>query len=349
MRRAIVLVAGLLLGCEAEPPDLYAPPPPLVKFDRIPEPPKPPPPKTPPPRMSPEDAARLLDKIFQLYQRSLAEPGGCVQGDPELYWEMKRYFLEARLFARAHPKIAQQFALRILEDGDAEEAELRFVVEFLRPLNRQLDRRVVEMIGELADHPDGLISSFAIAVLGSFNRASEFRYPLWSHCAKGRQAAFDMLSYDEHPDTRQFLEELKGRCPVLCDEALSRLKILRSPDWKARVEELLRFEHCREYYWAKGVASKRLPDVLRRALRRQLDECRKSYEPQLTDGEFAYRFVHAIDVPGTGEYFERLLTDFHALGGELTPIEAQRLHHFGFLGDPEERLLEILRRRGHRW
>jgi len=69
-------------------------------------------------------------------------------------------------------------------------------------------------------------------------------------------------------------------------------------------------------------------------------------DPRRIRRRFSEQFVVFPELRELPEHFDTVLWWTAGFGGELTPIETRRLRTFGLVGDPEERLLEILRLRG---
>lgn len=105
---------------------------------------------------------------------------------------------------------------------------------------------------------------------------------------------------------------------------VERHELLRSADWAPRLEALL-VTACHERPdltpWALHAARSRALPGLASLLRERLDE----------------------DVPD--EFRDDVLLAVSDLGGALTDSERARLEFFGYLGDPEARLLALLGRR----
>jgi hypothetical protein len=353
VRRHLLLAVLLPIGCSVEDPDLYRPPAPVVRPTPVPQPsPKKRPPPPPQRRLSDEDAQALLARIYGLYLLP-REARTCTQGDTWLGVEVETHLFEARLFSGAFPELAVSTALHFLEDGDADSQSLFFALYLVGRHHKKADARLEAAIVDLADDSREQIRSWAIALMGwSAARRSRYRYHLWSHAAKGRAEAFRALAQDDFDDTVAFLRDLQreGRFPQQCAEALDRIAVLRSPDRDRRLEMMLRSSESLDYYWALAVAWERCRPLLLRVSKEELVRHRKQYEPVLLrDESLSQRFLWSTSPPEAGEDLDRILIQVAELGGELTPLERQRLENFGFLGNPEDRLLDHMRRRQQYW
>jgi hypothetical protein len=364
VRRLLLLAVLFPAACSAENPDLYKPPAPIVRPTLAAQPP---PKKRPTPpterRLSDEDAQALLSRIYALY---LQPRGGqwCSSGESWLSLEVETHLLEVRLFSGAFPELAASTALHVLEDADADLPSLYFARYLLGRHHQKADARLEATIADLAEDPREEIHSWAIALMGwSPGRRSRYRYHLWSHAAKGRRDAFRALAQDDFDDTVAFLRNLQldGRFPELCAEALDRIAMLRSPDRDRRLETLLRSPRTPDYNWALTAAWERCRPLLLRVSMDELVRYRKDYEPALLREEspgnpetpyersFSRRFLWSTCLPEVSEDFDRILVQVAELGGELTPLERQRLENFGFLGNLEDRLLDHMHRRQQFW
>lgn len=364
MRRLLVLASLLPLGCTIEDPDLYRPPAPIVRPTPVPRlPPRKRPPAPPERRLSDDDAQALLSRIYALYLQP-GEGRTCTSGDSWLAWEVETHLFEVRLFSGAFPDLAVSTALDVLEDADADLQSLYFARYLVGRHHQKADARLEAAIVDLADDPRPEVHSWAIALMGwSSGRRSRYRYHLWSHAAKGRVEAFRALAQDDFDDTVAFLRDLRreGRFPALCAEALDRIAVLRSPDRDRILETMLNRPETLDYSWALTAAWERCRPLLLRVFTAQLAECRKEYEPELLREEppvdpespderpLSRRLLWSTYLPEARGDLDRILIQVADLGGDLTPIERQRLVNFGFLGNPEERLLDHMRRRRQHW
>jgi hypothetical protein len=356
VRRHLLLAVLLPIGCSVEDPDLYQAPAPVVRHASVPQPPTK---KGPPPRserrLSDVDAQALLARICELYLHP-REARTCMSGGSWLDWEVETHLFEVRLFSGAFPELAVSTALHVLEDADADLRSLLFAQYLVGRHHQKADARLEAAIVDLADDPREQIHSWAIALMGwSGARRSRYRYHLWSHAAKGRAEAFRALAQDDFDDTVAFLRDLQrdGRFPVLCAEALERIAVLRSPDRDRRLEALLRSPETPDYSWALTAAWERCRPLLLRVFTEELVRCRKEYEPALLREEPpdnpSRRFLWSTSLPEVRGDLDRILIQVADLGGELTPLERQRLENFGFLGNPEDRLLDHMHRRQQFW
>ena len=313
--------------------------------------------------MSDEDAQALLSRIYALYLQPRGGGVVCTEGESWLDWELETHLFEVRLFSRAFPELAVSTALHFLEDADADPQSLQFAQYLVGRHHQKAEARLEAAIVDLADDPRQPVHSWAIALMGWSGRRSRYRYHLWSHAAKGRAEAFRALAQDDFDDTVAFLRDLQrdDRFPLQCAEALDRIAVLRSPDRDRRLESMLRSPESLDYYWALTAAWERCRPMLLRLFTEEMDKCRKEYEPALLRDEapvdpdspyerpFSRRILWSTYLPEVGRDMDRILIQLADLGGDLAPIERQRLENFGFLGDPEECLLSFMRRRQQYW
>jgi hypothetical protein len=298
---------------------------------------------------------------------------GCGYPDPWMSWMAEGAFLQADHFSDLYPEYAQRRALKILEDRTTFLGELLFALHLIKPKLCPLSEALEGQLVRLAEDDESSLSWRAQALLGFSDRA-RFHRPLFrTLAAKGSEMAFDLLSLDSDPESIAFLKNLSRMTPGPEDpgwgnpfraaEALERLAILDAPDWKRQVTELLKREMTVDSddawgWWADTVAEKQLPEEGLAYYRRYIESVRKKLSPsfrnlkeadaKLRGRSFLDQCIRGAMVPGTALNYDVALLGYATQGGELTVWEAKRLEYFGYLGDREARLQEILKP-GFRW
>jgi len=248
----------------------------------------------------------------------------------------------ARLFARAYPATCQRLVLEILEDEEAPSPHVEFALKVVSFLEEWASPRLDAGLLRLIDKAEyGYPAYFPLWLLA--RRDPELRHlKLYQEqCARGNDAAFEVLARVDHPSSIPFLEDLRrreqpsyspfGRIPEEAEDTIRRLKILRSKEWRGVVERIIRvpadnsmdYDVYKDFHWALGVARARaLPTLLA-----CLEERARRATPQ---GD--WRDTRDI-----------ALAEIAELGGRLEPADFKRFRQNGFVGSPEERLLEILK------
>jgi hypothetical protein len=298
---------------------------------------------------------------------------GCGNRDPWMWWMSEQSFLHADHFADLYPEYAQRRALQILRDRTTFLGDLLFALQLIKPRLFPLSEALEGELVRLAEDEEAGLSWSAQALLGFSDRA-QFHRPLFrTLAANGSEMAFDLLSLDPDPESIAFLKDLSRTRPGPEDprrgnpfraaEALERLAILAAPDWKRQVTELLKREMTVDLddawgWWAETVAEKRLPEEGLAHYRRYIESIRKKLAPsfrnlkeadeKLHGRSFLDQCIRGAMVPGTSLNYDVALLGYATQGGELTVWEAKRLEYYGYVGDRESRLKEILEP-GFRW
>jgi hypothetical protein len=279
--------------------------------------------------------------------------------------------LEAWIFSDLYPEQLPRLALEVLRDQEAHVLDVFFVLLLLQRRDLNLTPDVEQELIRLTDYEQEWIANSALYILGTGVRASRHRGLLRTLCSKGVSLAFDLLSLQSDPESKEFLAalvkaelprepRLQG-IPFWAGEALKRMAILDSPHWRSRIELLLQMEDdlTGRPEWAESIAFERMPHRILAVHQQRIDRVRAAMaetlssipaEEWMTNPRFFadYWRRSGIFIRELGREYDLTLIDFAMLGGRLNVWEARRLEHFGFLGDRETRLKELLKER-RRW
>ncbi len=320
-------------------------PPPAPPHRRPPAPAK-------PSRLSAEEAEHLLGRILSRIQddyRRTFRGGGCGTLGPWLSEDRSGNGPKARLFARAYPELAKRRVLEILEDPEAPAPDRHFALQMLGSVEEWTSDRLEEALRSLVELGDEGSAYLPLWELGRRDPGLRHIDLYHRECHRGNLAAFQILSFTFQRTSVALFEQLMlqsrnrhrplGSIPDEAEDGLRRLRILQSDRWAETVERMLRvppkagsedyYEIYRDFGWACEVA-------VRRGLPSLLDCLAERARTQPAGGD-----TRSDDA-------DRALAKFGGLGGELTPSEFGRLRQNGFVGDAEERLLEIVREEGIR-
>ena len=279
--------------------------------------------------------------------------------------------LEAWIFSDLYPEQLPRLALEVLRDQEAHVLDVSFVLLLLQRRDLNLTPDVEQELIRLTDHEQEWIANSALYILGTGVRAWRHRGLLRTLCSKGVSLAFDLLSLQSDPESKEFLAalvkaelprepRLQG-IPFWAGEALKRMAILDSPHWPSRIELLLQIEDdlTGRAEWAESITSERMPHRILAVHQRRIDRVRAAMaetlssipgEEWMTNPRFFVDYWRrsGIVIRELGREYDLTLIDFAMLGGRLNVWKARRLEHFGFLGDRETRLKELLEERS-RW
>lgn len=299
-----------------------------------------------PPRLSESDVeevlARILTHLREEYVARLTNPRSrCGVLDSWLSEDRRSHRPLARLFARAFPELAKRRTLEIFEDPEATITDRGFALLMLGELRDWTTDRLEQWLRSQTMAADESYNYFPLYELGLRDRDLRHRDLYQDECRRGNRAAFEVLSGTFHPSSVALFEELSkqtreihwplGSIPTNAIEALGRLEILQSSRWREEVERMLRVpgggefgsEDWSNFAWAYRVARQRsLPTLL---------DCLAERARRDTGGDREERDIK-----------DYALWRLAELGGELTPFEFNRLRPNGFVGNAEERLMEML-------
>jgi len=315
-----------------------------------------PPPPSPltmkrPARTPPAEIEALFRRILDFHRPQPGPPrrdaGGCTLFEQQLSGHAR----EVRLFAHAFPDPAVRLAVGRLEDPAAPAHERVVALLVLLPLAPRGTPALEKVLLDIIAAGDEHLRPFAVGNLAARDPSGKHREIYRALCRKGDATSFDAVLRFLDAGTRPFLKELaaiprgvpypEGQAPPLAERALADLDLLESPDRVRRLEErILTFDDdlrivdlSRTIEHARQIGMRNVKEILARRL-------------APTRAAFAGADPAAAASARTWEkeplYDEIML--LHAQeGGEPTPFELARLRHYGFAGNPEERLLELMK------
>lgn len=288
---------------------------------------------------------RILSGLRREYLLSIGQIG-CGTRGPWLSEDWRSGRPKARLFARAYPDLAKRLILETLEDPESPVIDRKFACQVADALPDWTTDRLEALLKAEVEKREDYYYLTALETLSQRDRGLRHRDLYRSLCREGAASAFQILSCTPHPGATEFFEELKrlprkrehplGEIPEDAGKALERLQILNSPDGGRIIEAMVRkpvlnehaFEDMDAFLWACAAARRRglpkLLDALAERGRRKPSE--RSY----------------------GDAPNMALSMFAEFGGALAPDEFPRFRRNGFVGDAEERLLEIVAEEGLR-
>ena len=290
--------------------------------------------------LSPAEAEHLFRRILLKRQRNyvrLLGVGICGTPGPWIGEDQMGDGPKARLLAKAYPDLAKRLILEVFEDPEAPAIDRSFAITMLVSMPDWTTDRLEELLRAQVETSDD--DSFALWALGQRDRKMRHRDLYQRQCREGNYAAFEILSWSPHSTSVALFGKLKrqsadrsaplGTIPDQARKALAKLEILAAPDWKKTVDEWIRkptldefgYESHDNFSWAVEVARRNALPTLLDAL---------AGRGRLPRDKDRYHDINDI-----------ALSMFAEMGGELTPEETARFRPGGFVGDPEERLLEI--------
>ncbi len=281
--------------------------------------------------------------LLRLQQEYLARRPGCGTRDSWLAEDRRSERPLARLFARACPELCKRMILEILQDPEAPDLDRRFALLVLQSLPDWTSVELEELLRDMVVRADDDHQSYLpLLALGHRDREMRHRDLYQAECRKGNDAAFEILSRSVHSTSVALFQELAkesreryyplGHIPDFAELALEKLRILQGKDWQAAIEKCITTPSKNHwaidyFFWACDIAKQRkLPGYLDWLAAR----ARGGLKEVAVDGE-------NLD--------DHALAIFAEEGGELTPDEFGRLRENGFVGDPEELLLQLLAQR----
>lgn len=271
-----------------------------------------------------------------------------------LGWGMQFGTVHARILAVHYPEETETFALKIADDPGAEDTDLQFAAKVLGMLATRGSRDSLAVLVRLAQGSNANVLPIALECVLSCDPEGTYQALYVGACRRRILEAFDSGPYwVDDPTNQAFQEILKQSLTKYDDdyysrETLERLRILESPQRSALLEQLIEgvppggvwtrgWSEWRQLWALKVVRREPTLNTLV-ALRHRLDRM----ESQRS------RYASIADVgpthpgwPASRDYDEYLIA-YMELGGQLNQPETERLTYFGYLGDANGRLRELL-------
>lgn len=298
-------------------------------------------------KISEEDAEWIFRKTLQRHRDLLSTPGRCGFVSSWTSYEYTNYRTEGRLLARSYPALAERLSLEVLNDPESPASDrfyAWYVLGILAPRTSPSLEEFLEERAAYADFDNPFDQDSAITCLAD-RRLDERRLALFrAQARRGNRAALNILTEVEDPQAVALFREMTGWDEDLpyplggmseyAEHMLKRIAILQSRDWEDRIARIITGPPPEDFYldihWALAVARRRNMPGLRAALEKRLAPSREVVRP----GPYPDSFRD-------GDY-DHVLAAYASSGGALTSDEEKHLWEYGFRGDSEERLLQLL-------
>jgi hypothetical protein len=267
----------------------------------------------------------------------------------------------ARLFAAAYPSEALGLALSWVHQEPPDAARRRFgflVLEHLAKSGRQEAEQSLHSIAK----GTGDMADLALDALHAADSTGKYRSLYLERCRQGNFVGLNAVADHPDPEIQVALMDIEKSNPgkefephnrrLAAKDSLEKCKLLESPDAGDRLKALIRDPESampQWFEWALRAASVRRVPELAETLQARLLAAEKKAE------EFRKEFVEtsprvAEQVPletdlrsGGGDLrYDDVLVAYWKLGGILNDFQKRRLYAYGYLGDPKERLAEVL-------
>jgi hypothetical protein len=283
--------------------------------------------------MGEEEAEWVFKMILQWHRDLFLGPArmSCGTSDSWFSGESERYRTEGRLFAQAFPTLAERLALEVLNDPEAHSLDRSFawfILGVLAPrTSATLEDFLTEQVNSISEEQSW---ERDVALSNLINRRFDERTLALcrAKARAGNQTAIDALTTVVDPEAIRLFQETNA------GEMLERITILQSKDWREKLWQLLMGrvsgKHHLHIHWALEAAERQAMPELRSALEVRIQKLRKRGTPP--QRRWGY------DDPD----HEFLLVAWVRLGGALEAREEEYLTHFGFFGNYEQRLQELL-------
>jgi hypothetical protein len=271
-------------------------------------------------------------------------------------WDLGQGYLQARLLAFCSPQEVEEAAISTLENPQSALDDIIFATRVLGVLGSQgrlsAEAALLKLVNSKKD--ESLIAT-TLDCLMSYDKEGRNRAIYWTKCEEGVLRAFEVGPYWVDGQTKQTLSVIYDRknTPSSPDfysrEALKRMAILESPDRTSKLDQLVGYAWSQEErpddvqwqeQWALRVVQfSPTPEtiaILRTRLERDEAEAAGGDLGPVQPTQSGYQLATR------DKYFDDALLTYSALGGKLNEKERSRLHHYGYLGDPKERLAELM-------
>jgi len=294
--------------------------------------------------MGEEEAEGVFRKILQRHRdfQLMAEMFGVCGTSSGWFADESSYLkTDGRLFGGAFPDLAERLALEVLNDPEGPQPDRLyawFILSVLAPwTNAALEDFLTEQVKTL---PAEREEERNLAIVNLIRRRFDDRTLALCRAEArkgGNRAAIEVLTTVVDAEAIRLFQEmtrwdmnlpypLEGM-PITAERMLERIAILQSKDWDKLGKILMGWKSDKFFYlhvpWALEAAERQAMPGLREILEKRLLQIRKN--------------------PGTADLdYDWLLVAWMNLGGALTAKEEHRLTFYGFLGDYERRLQEVL-------
>lgn len=278
----------------------------------------------------------------------------------------KFHYDKARLWTLAYPGDAEGIVIPIVLDSSSDPDDRELAIYSLGILAEEGYTRATGVLVEIAAAGHDPWSHRATEALVRADSDGVHRSIYWNKARQGNYAAVQALGDWVDTSSVRVLEEIQTRARSLSDgvlagfarESLEHIGILSSPNWVQALEPMLvvrgsKFE--RSFAWALRVAARRSMPGLATLLRVRLDHSENEFRQSMCayfdispesdlSGVKPYvdGFTHGFLFTQADAFFDDVLIAFARLGGQLTELERGRLQALGYLGDPKDRLAELL-------
>ena len=276
-------------------------------------------------------------------------------------WAKSFGYLQARLMALCHPAEVEALVSALVSDPQSGHDDLVFATKVLGVLARECKSKAAEgLLVKLVQGTDPETVSTALDELFSGDKDGLHRALYWAKCNEVTLLAFWQGPYWPDGQTKQTLQAFfeKHSTPKIKDftsrEALERMAILESPDRNLKLDDLLTNTSIggdatgkgfRWQLWAFCVVRRSPTQNTVEILRKRLENGEVNAARLLISEE---RFppiepTHPGYSTATRDsFYDEALLTYQALGGKLNQFQEKRLRHYGYLGDPAERLAAMV-------
>jgi hypothetical protein len=241
--------------------------------------------------------------------------------------------------------LAERLSLEILQDDVSSAPDRSFAWLVLETLAPRTSPDLEDFLLQSARHSTQLNINMALLNLSHRSLDDRCLALCRIQCREGNSLGFDILSEVADPTSTALLEEMtcwpKNRdypineIPYRAQNALERINILKSIDYESRLRNIIlskdKSKDPGDLRWAIRVAQRRGMTSLKSVLWERLYACREPWE--LIPNRLPVMLNPNED---------RLLVAYAQEGGVVLPKEAEFLADAGFIGNSEERLLEIV-------
>jgi hypothetical protein len=266
---------------------------------------------------------------------------------------------------RVAPEALEAEALRMLRAVPRRPLRERlFAISLLGGILDRDRMDLLEFLLQLArdgSEPDE--SEAALSAGFDSDSTGPFRDLCLSRCTGESGIPFSLLSRRCDPAVKSRMTELssfptdallpQGSIPHLARRTLGRIEILEAPDAGARLLSRLEGKDgdIGEACWTLEMILQHRPvgaaECLRARLDAGLEQARKSWAEGGDESPrppFEETFLYSMDLEALSRdvLIDSLLVGLHDLGAPLSEVERARLRHFGYGGDPAQRLRELL-------
>jgi hypothetical protein len=315
-----------------------------------------------PGRLEAGEVPRILERLFAKHKS--ADKDSYTAPIPRFAREKALSLREGRLLALAFPDTMAPLLNATLTDPSKDPLDRYYAIQLLGVLAASGNRAAETFLDQAAHDRDTEISGLAVKQLYPMDQQGAYRTLYLDKCGAEDTYGFDALAYWADSGNAALMKRYMAEDretslrPVLAEKVVKCYGILFSNDWSMKLESILKNPDADDFSltpWAIQMAKRRSLTSFQGALRERLQKgmtaarsqaqslAKKMPSLSMDESRFLDQYsATPMDHVISDVYHDDALIALAESGGELTIAEKRRLRTFGYAGDPNDRLVELM-------